>query len=385
MTSGRPLRIGVVAGEPSGDVLAAGMIAELKRQHPNAVIEGIGGDNMIAAGCDSLFDMETLSVMGLVEVVAHLPAILKVKNALVAHFRKNPPDIFIGVDAPDFNLRVEAELKRLGIKTVHYVSPTIWAWREKRIHKIARATNCVLGLFPFEADVYQKYDVPYRYVGHTLADAIPLHPDKEGAREALNLPENATVIAVLPGSRNSEIKSLLPVFTETMAEVSRQKPDCTFVIPAANSYRYDDITAYLSENLPDSLASAQVKVVRGNARNAMIASDVILLASGTATLEAMLCKSPMVAAYKLSGLTYKIMQYLYKAPFFTLPNLLAGEKIIPELLQDEVNPQTLSKQLLHYLESDNQPLIDRFCSLHETLKQNADKQSAAAILDLIDA
>lgn len=385
MTSGRPLRIGVVAGEPSGDVLAAGMIAELKRQHPNAVIEGIGGDNMIAAGCDSLFDMETLSVMGLVEVVAHLPAILKVKNALVAHFRKNPPDIFVGVDAPDFNLRVEAELKKLGIKTVHYVSPTIWAWREKRIHKIARATNCVLGLFPFEADVYQKYNVPYRYVGHTLADAIPLHPDKEGAREALNLPEDATVIAVLPGSRNSEIKSLLPVFTETMAEVSRQKPDCTFVIPAANKYRYDDITAYLSENLPDSLASAQVKVVRGNARNAMIASDVILLASGTATLEAMLCKSPMVAAYKLSGLTYKIMQYLYKAPFFTLPNLLAGEKIIPELLQDEVNPQTLSKQLLHYLDSDNQPLIDRFCSLHETLKQNADKQSAAAILDLINA
>ena len=385
MTSGRPLRIGVVAGEPSGDVLAAGMIAELKRQHPNAVIEGIGGDNMIAAGCDSLFDMETLSVMGLVEVVAHLPAILKVKNALVAHFRKNPPDIFVGVDAPDFNLRVEAELKKLGIKTVHYVSPTIWAWREKRIHKIARATNCVLGLFPFEADVYQKYDVPYRYVGHTLADAIPLHPDKEGARDALSLPEDATVIAVLPGSRNSEIKSLLPVFTETMAEVSRQKPDCTFVIPAANNYRYDDITAYLSENLPDSLASTQVKVVHGNARNAMIASDAILLASGTATLEAMLCKSPMVAAYKLSGLTYKIMQYLYKAPFFTLPNLLAGEKIIPELLQDEVNPQTLSKQLLHYLDSDNQPLIDRFCSLHETLKQNADKQSAAAILDLIDA
>lgn len=385
MASQRPLRIGVVAGEPSGDVLAAGMIAELKRQHPNAVIEGIGGDNMIAAGCDSLFDMETLSVMGLIEVVAHLPAILKVKNALVEHFKKHPPDIFVGVDAPDFNLRVEAELKKLGIKTVHYVSPTIWAWREKRIHKIARATNCVLGLFPFEAQVYQKYGVPYRYVGHTLADAIPLHPDKERAREALSLPADATVIAVLPGSRNSEIKSLLPVFTETMAEVARQKSNCTFVIPAANKYRYDDINAYLSENLPAALSSSQVHVVRGDARNAMIASDVILLASGTATLEAMLCKSPMVAAYKLSGLTYKIMQYLYKAPFFTLPNLLAGEKIIPELLQDEVNPRTLSEQLLHYLETDNQPLLDRFCELHETLKQDADKQSAAAILDLIDA
>jgi len=384
MSLGRPLRIGVVAGEPSGDVLAAGMIAELKRRHPDAIIEGIGGDNMIAAGCHSLFDMETLSVMGLVEVLGHLPAILKVKKALVAHFKKNPPDIFIGVDAPDFNLRVETELKRVGIKTVHYVSPTIWAWRESRIHKIAKAADCVLGLFPFEAQVYQKYNVSYRFVGHTLADAIALSPDRGRARKTLGLDQDETVLAVLPGSRNGEIKTLLPIFVETMVMVTAQIPTCRFVIPAANKYRFKDISDYLDTHLPTGLDRNQITVSRANARDAMTASNAVLLASGTATLEAMLCKSPMVAAYKLSPLTYRIMQYLYKAPFFSLPNLLAGRKIVPELLQDDVNPVTLSEQLLALLKSDNRALLETFHELHETLKQDADKQSASAILDLID-
>ena len=385
MSDDRPLRIGVVAGEPSGDVLAAGMIAELKRRHPDAIIEGIGGDNMLAAGCHSLFDMETLSVMGLVEVLGHLPAILKIKKSLVAHFKQNPPDIFIGVDAPDFNLRVETELKRAGIKTVHYVSPTIWAWRESRIHKIAKAADCVLGLFPFEAQVYAKYNVPYRFVGHTLADAIALSPDRSLARTSLGLAQEGTVLAVLPGSRNGEIKTLLPIFVETMVMVSTQIPHCRFVIPAANKHRYKDISDYLDEHLPAGLERAQITLTHANARDAMIASDAVLLASGTATLEAMLCKSPMVTAYKLSPLTHKIMQYLYKAPFFALPNLLAGRQIVPELLQEDVNPHTLSEHLLALLKNDNRALIKTFCELHETLKQDADKQSASAILDLIDA
>ncbi|WP_076011149.1 lipid-A-disaccharide synthase [Alteromonas abrolhosensis] len=376
----KPIRIGMVAGEPSGDVLAAGMVAELKRQYPDAVIEGIGGPNMINAGFHSLFDMETLSVMGLVEVLSHLPAILKVKKQLLAHFEQNPPDIFVGIDAPDFNLRVEKALKARGIKTMHYVSPTVWAWREKRIHKIAKAANRVLGLFPFEQQVYDKYNVPYTFVGHTMADAIAIVPDQRASRDALGIDGNAPVLAVLPGSRRGEVDTLLPVFLETIEAIHAKRSDIQFLIPAANEHRLAQIKAILLEadNAEERLP---IQVTQGTSRDAMIASDVILLASGTATLEAMLCKRPMVAAYKLSPLTYKIMQRLYKAPFFTLPNLLADEAIIPELLQEEVNAENMSNQLLNFFESDNSALISRFTDLHHTLKCNADKTAAKAVVE----
>ncbi|MEW9797629.1 lipid-A-disaccharide synthase [Alteromonas sp. CYL-A6] len=378
MSTPRPLRIGIVAGEPSGDVLAAGMIKEIKKLHPDAIIEGIAGPHMQAAGCRTLFDMETLSVMGLVEVLSHLPAILKVKKQLLAHFERHPPDVFVGVDAPDFNLRVETALKKQGIPTVHYVSPTIWAWREKRIHKIAKAADRVLGLFPFEQAVYDKYDVPYTFVGHTLADTIALEPDQQAARAELGLPEDVPVLAVLPGSRRGEVNNLLPVFAATMANVHQRKPACEFVIPAANTARYEQIMALLKDaSLP---AGMKVHVVNSGARDVMIASDVILLASGTATLEAMLCKRPMVAAYKLSPLTYRIMQRLYKAPFFTLPNLLADDALIPELLQDDVNPDTLANTLLPLFDADNHALIRRFTALHKTLRCHADKTAAQAVL-----
>ncbi|WDT87098.1 lipid-A-disaccharide synthase [Alteromonas sp. 009811495] len=376
----RPLRIGMVAGEPSGDVLAAGMVAELKRQYPNAVIEGIGGPNMMMNGFHSLFDMETLSVMGLVEVLSHLPAILKVKKQLLTHFEKNPPDIFVGIDAPDFNLRVEKTLKARGIKTMHYVSPTVWAWREKRIHKIAKACNRVLGLFPFEQQVYDKYQVPYTFVGHTMADAIAIEPDQKAARQSLGLDSDQRVLAVLPGSRRGEVETLLPVFLETIEAIHSKQSDITFVIPAANEHRLAQINDILS-NSDNAQARLPIKISQGTAREAMIASDVILLASGTATLEAMLCKRPMVAAYKLAPLTYRIMQRLYKAPFFTLPNLLANEAIIPELLQDDVNAENMSKQLLNFFESDNSVLISRFTDLHHTLKCNADKTAAKAVVE----
>ena len=376
----KPIRIGMVAGEPSGDVLAAGMVAELKRQYPDAVIEGIGGPNMINAGFHSLFDMETLSVMGLVEVLSHLPAILKVKKQLLAHFEQNPPDIFVGIDAPDFNLRVEKALKARGIKTMHYVSPTVWAWREKRIHKIAKAANRVLGLFPFEQQVYDKYNVPYTFVGHTMADAIAIVPDQRASRDALGIDGNASVLAVLPGSRRGEVDTLLPVFLETIEAIHAKRSDIQFLIPAANEHRLAQIKAILLEadNAEERLP---IQVTQGTSRDAMIASDVILLASGTATLEAMLCKRPMVAAYKLAPLTYKIMQRLYKAPFFTLPNLLADEAIIPELLQEEVNAENMSNQLLNFFESDNSALISRFTDLHHTLKCNADKTAAKAVVE----
>ncbi|MDY6884120.1 MAG: lipid-A-disaccharide synthase [Pseudomonadota bacterium] len=376
----KPIRIGMVAGEPSGDILAAGMVAELKRQYPSAIIEGIGGPNMIDAGFHSLFDMETLSVMGLVEVLAHLPAILKVKKQLLAHFEQNPPDIFVGVDAPDFNLRVEKALKARGIKTMHYVSPTVWAWREKRIHKIAKAANRVLGLFPFEQQVYDKYNVPYTFVGHTMADAIALEPGQSAARQVLGVDSKAPVLAVLPGSRRGEVDTLLPVFLETIEAIHAKRSDIQFLIPAANEHRLAQIKALLLE-ADNAEARLPIQVTQGTSRDAMIASDVILLASGTATLEAMLCKRPMVAAYSLAPLTYKIMQRLYKAPFFTLPNLLANEAIIPELLQEEVNAENMSNQLLNFFESDNSALIARFTDLHHTLKCNADKTAAKAVVE----
>ncbi|MBB67962.1 lipid-A-disaccharide synthase [Alteromonas sp. K632G] len=376
----KPLRIAMVAGEPSGDVLAAGMVAELKRLYPDAIIEGIGGPNMQAQGFHSLFDMETLSVMGLVEVLSHLPAILKVKKALLAYFSDNPPDIFVGIDAPDFNLRVEKELKSKGVKTIHYVSPTIWAWREKRVHKIAKAAGRVLGLFPFEQQVYDKYDVPYTFVGHTMADSIALTPDQQASRNTLNLPIDKAVLAVLPGSRRGEVDTLLPIFIETMEKIASQRPDIEFVIPAANVHRLEQINGMLKEanNASERLP---IHVTEGTSRDAMIASNVILLASGTATLEAMLCKRPMVVAYKLSPITYKIMQRLYKAPFFALPNLLANEALVPELLQEDVNPDTLSQHALTYFDSDNTDLISRFTDLHHTLKCNADKTAAQAVVE----
>ncbi|MCW8091658.1 lipid-A-disaccharide synthase [Alteromonas sp. ASW11-130] len=378
----KPVRIGIVAGEPSGDVLAAGLIRELKLLFPNAVIEGIGGENMQAQGCESLFDMESLSVMGLVEVLTHLPSILKIKNKLIEHFTANPPDVYIGVDAPDFNLRVEAELKRRGIKTVHYVSPTVWAWREKRIHKIAKATNLVLGLFPFEHIVYDRYKVPYSYVGHTMADIIPFEPDQIVAREALQIDSDTTMIAVLPGSRGGEVKTLLPSFTQTIKKVLINLPDAVFYIPAVNHRRYEQIDEYLRTNVPDLLGKS-IYLRKGQAREVMIASDAILLASGTATLEAMLCKRPMVAAYKLAPLTYRIMQRIYKAKYFSLPNLLADERIIPELLQGEVNPNNMARYLLHFLKQDNRQLIEKFTDLHRMLKQDADKQAAKAVAEVI--
>ncbi|WP_218395538.1 lipid-A-disaccharide synthase [Alteromonas lipotrueae] len=376
----KPLRIAMVAGEPSGDVLAAGMVGELKRLYPDAIIEGIGGPNMQAQGFHSLFDMETLSVMGLVEVLSHLPAILKVKKALLAHFSANPPDIFVGIDAPDFNLRVEKELKSKGVKTIHYVSPTIWAWREKRVHKIAKAAGRVLGLFPFEQQVYDKYDVPYTFVGHTMADGIALTPDQQASRNTLNLPIEKSVLAVLPGSRRGEVDTLLPIFIDTMEKIAAQRPDIEFVIPAANTHRLEQIKSMLKE-ANNAIERLPIHVTEGTSRDAMIASDVILLASGTATLEAMLCKRSMVVAYKLSPITYRIMQRLYKAPFFALPNLLANEALVPELLQEDVNPDTLSQHALTYFDSDNTDLISRFTDLHHTLKCNADKTAAQAVVE----
>ena len=379
IVSDKPLRIGIVAGEASGDVLAAGFVAVLKEMYPNASFEGIGGKHLTALGLNSLFDMEELSVMGLVEVLKHLPRLLHIRKTVIQHFLNKPPDMFIGVDAPDFNLAVETKLKKAGIKTVHYVSPTIWAWRESRIHKIAKATNLVLGIFPFEASIYEKYKVPYQYVGHTMADSIVLVPDQSAKRTLFALEDTDKVLALLPGSRAREVDTLLPDFIKAAELLARSLPALKVLIPAANDAREVQIKLLLEELKP----AVHVRVTQMSARDVMIAADAVLLASGTATLEAMLCKKPMVVGYKMSKMTHIIMQRLYKPAFFSLPNILANEALVPELLQEDVEPQNIADKLRPMLQSEPHALISRFTQLHKMLQLNADEQAAKAIQGLL--
>ena len=377
------LKVGIVAGEVSGDILAAGLIKQLKKHYPNAIFEGIAGPKMQAQGCQSLFDMEELSVMGLVEVLSRIRRLLFVRKSMLNHFLANPPDVFIGVDAPDFNLGLELKLKKQGIKTVQYVSPTVWAWREKRIFKIAKATHLVLSIFPFEKQVYDKHQIPCEFVGHTMADDIAIKPDKQKARHSLQLQENTTVLALLPGSRKREVDTLLDVFIQSCLLMKSDIAELKVLIPVINRQRKDQVEEYIQTHKPDLC----IQVVIGHAREAMIASDAVLLASGTATLEAMLCKKNMVTAYKLNGLTYQMMKWLYKARYFALPNVLADEKLIPELLQDNVTPENISKLLLPMLTTQNAEqiaLVAKFETLHESLKKDADVQAALAVTNLIE-
>ncbi|WP_100655877.1 lipid-A-disaccharide synthase [Alteromonas flava] len=380
------LHIGIIAGEPSGDVLAAGLMRELKLQHPNIRFSGIGGRHMLAQGMHSLVDMEELSVMGLVEVLSRIRRLLAVKRQVIEHFTDDRPDVFIGVDAPDFNLRIETVLKQVGIKTVHYVSPTVWAWREKRIHKIAKATHLVLGLFPFEAGIYQQYNVPYQFVGHTLADTIPLNAEQEPARKILGVTSDATVLAALPGSRQGEVNALLNDFLSTALLVASQldldKP-LAVLIPAANDARYQQIQAIVDKFTQGRETSLlDIRIVDGQSRECLLAADAVLIASGTATLEAMLCKRPMVVAYKMAKLTRFIMGYLYKPAFFSLPNLLADEALVPELLQADVNPENLAQHLLPLFGAQGDTLKQTFTRIHQSLQCNADHQAATAVLNL---
>lgn len=377
------IRVGIVAGETSGDILAAGLIRSIKKQYPNAVFEGIAGPRMQAEGCTTIFDMEELSVMGLVEVLSRIRRLLFIRKSLYQHFMANPPDVFVGVDAPDFNLRLELPLKKAGIKTVHYVSPTVWAWREKRVFKIAKATDLVLSLFPFEKQVYDKHNIPCRFVGHTMADSIDINPDKDAARRALKIPADERVLALLPGSRNSEVTMLLDIFMRSAELLAEQVANLCVLIPVVNKQRKLQVEDYMREHS----VSVNYRIVIGHAREVMIASDAVLLASGTATLEAMLCKRPMVVAYRLKWLTHQMMKRLYIAKYFALPNILADEALVPELLQEDVNPENIVAKLVPYFtqeESDKAALVARFTQLHILLKQDADAQAANAVLSLIE-
>jgi lipid-A-disaccharide synthase len=384
----KPLHIGIIAGEPSGDVLAAGLMYSIKLKHPDVKFTGIGGRNMLEQGMQSLINMDELSVMGLVEVVGNLPRLIAIKNQVLAHFHDNRPDIFIGVDAPDFNLRIETVLKRRGVKTVHYVSPTVWAWREGRINKIAKATNLVLGLFPFEAEIYQRYRVPYQFVGHTLADSIPIDVNQRQAREHFLLDQNHSVLALLPGSRRGEVDALLDTFLQaaeiTAAQLSLSDEKLEVLIPAANQARFEQINNIINSFQQTTKSNlCNFNIVDGQSRECLLAADAVLIASGTATLEAMLCKRPMVVAYKMAKLTRFIMGYMYKPEFFALPNLLAGKPIVKELLQQDVTADNLAHYLLPLFGQQGCELKQTFTHIHKSLKRDADRQAADAVLNLI--
>lgn len=377
------MRIALVAGETSGDMLGAGLITELKKRYPHAVFEGIGGPLMIEQGMDSFVPMERLSVMGLVEVLGRLVELLGVRRDLIKRWIAHPPDIFIGIDAPDFNTTLEYKLRQVGIKTVHYVSPSVWAWRQKRVFKIAKAVDLMLTLLPFEARFYQEHQVPVKFVGHHLADKIALETPMEPARKKLKLELNQPVVCIMPGSRGGEVQRLAPLFFKTAERMLQQRKDMQFIIPAANVERQRQIEQLLAEH-PTTLP---IRTVLGQSHQCMAAANVVLLASGTATLEAMLLKKPMVVSYMMSPLTYKILRRLVHQDYVSLPNLLAGRELVPELLQDDATPEKLSEALLVRLENseDMNRLRETFLFIHRQLKRNADQGAAAAITELLES
>lgn len=378
--------IALVAGEVSGDILGAGLIRALKVKYPNARFVGIAGERMIAEGCETLVDMEEIAVMGLAEIVKHLPRLLKIRKMLVETMSAQKPDIFIGIDAPEFNLYVEDKLKAQGIKTVHYVSPSVWAWRQKRIYKIARATDLVLAFLPFEKAFYDRFNVPCRFVGHTMADSIPLKPNRHEACNVLNIDEKQRYMAILVGSRSAEVELLSTPFLQTALRLKEKFPDLKFLVPLINKKRRQQFEQFKARLAPD----LDMILLDGNARQAMIAAEVTLLASGTAALECMLCKSPMVVGYRMKPLTYFLAKHLVKTPYISLPNLLADEMLVPEMIQEDCTAEKLTEKLTPYLEQDESAvqnrhvLIQRFTELHQQIQCDADKQAAQAVIDLLE-
>lgn len=378
------MRIAIVAGELSGDLLGANLIAALKVRYPGACFAGIGGPAMMAQGLQTWAPLERLAVMGLVEVLRHLPELLCIRRLLYQRLIADPPHVFVGIDAPDFNLGLERRLRVQGIPTVHYVSPSVWAWRSWRVRKIAGAVDLMLTLFPFEAAFYQDYGVPVRYVGHPLADAISPDHDPAAARQALglSLPDTARLVALLPGSRVSEVSRLGPLFLKTAVGLHAQCPDLHFLMPAATPRLYTLLTALGSEQAP----GLPLTLVQEQSREVMAAADVVLLASGTATLEAMLLGRPMVVAYRVAPLTAWIARRLVTVAHFALPNLLAGRELVPEFMQDAATVVNLGAAVRRWLDdsSAREGLVAEFAALHTQLRRDASQQAAAAIAELLE-
>lgn len=371
------LRIALVAGEASGDILGSGLMRAIKARHPDAEFIGVGGPLMEAQGMTSYFPMERLSVMGLVEVLGRLKELLARRKLLIQTLIDEKPDVFIGIDAPDFTLNIELKLRQAGIKTVHYVSPSVWAWRQKRVLKIREGCDLMLTLLPFEARFYEEQGVPVRFVGHPLADTIPLQADQLAARAALGLGEGP-VVALMPGSRGGEVGRLGALFFDAAERLVAVRPDIRFVLPCASPQRREQIEQLLQgRELPLTLLDGQSHV-------AMAACNAVLIASGTATLEALLYKRPMVVAYRLAPLTYWILKRMVKSPYVSLPNLLAQRLLVPELLQDAATAEALAQTLLPLLD-DGDAQTAGFDAIHRTLRRDASNQAAEAVLNLIGA
>lgn len=375
------MRIGVVAGEASGDQLGAGMIRALSEAVPDIRCEGVAGASMRAAGCTVWEDADALAVMGLVEPLAEIPRLLALRRSLIRRWRENPPDVFVGIDAPDFNLGLEIALRKCGIPTVHYVSPSVWAWRQGRIRKIAKAADRVLCLLPFEKAFYDRHGIPADFVGHPLADTLPRGVEAETVRRELGI-GSATVVAVLPGSRRSEVQRLGPVFAAACRDMLTRRPDLGLVAPMASA----GLRGLFAAELEKCGITERVHLLDRDAQRAMIAADVVLLASGTAALEAALLERPVVAAYRLAPVTYLLARTLglVKVAHFTLPNLLTSEPLVPEFLQQAATAPSLCGAVLQLL--DDAPrraaIAREFAKLRERLAQGADRLAAAAVLDL---
>ena len=377
--------IAMVAGEASGDLLASHLMLAIREIMPQVRFIGIGGPKMKAAGMQVLYPMEKLSVMGYLEVLRHYREIAGIRSSLRKHLIANPPDLFIGIDAPDFNFDLELSLKRRGIPTVHYVSPSIWAWRGERIHKIKRAVSHMLALFPFEVALYEKAGVPVSYVGHPLADILPEMPNRLAMREQMRIhPLHAKVFALLPGSRKSEVRQLAKTYIDTAKLILKTMPDAQFLVPLGSRETRNIFEQVIWE---DEAHDLPITLLFGHAHDAMIAADGVLVASGTASLEAALLKRPMVITYKMSAISWWLAKRKQYLPYVGLPNILSGKFVVPELLQSDATPENLAQALLNLVTNKQavSELEQRFTEMHLTLKQDAAKKAAQAIIPFLSA
>lgn len=379
----RPLRVALVAGEHSGDNLGAGFIEALRALEPEARFMGVAGPRMVGVGCERWEDSDSLALMGLFEVVRHLPRLMRLKRRLVERLLADPPDVFVGIDAPEFNLSIAPVLHAAGVPTVQYVSPQVWAWREGRVRRMARMLDLVLCLLPFEAEFYRNHRLRAEFVGHPLADRLPLQPDRLAARRALGLADESTVVALLPGSRRGEYERLSGDLAGTAAWLRGQRPGLVFAAPMASEGARACFSAALRREAP----GVECLLVDGQAAQVMSAADVVVTASGTATLETLLCKRPMVVVYRLGAATaWALRRFrLVKSAFFSQPNLLAGSRVVPELFQEAVSAEAVGREVLRWLEAPEEVarLEQTFLGIHSRLRCGASERAAEAVLSLL--